>query len=888
MVTTYESYCRERKARIDKERALGRSRATADIVEDLLELKSSDEDNPRNGRARNASNKQPRMRSEWSLSSNSIVSASLSVSTDEDADDANLVQKSIQSYTSQLFSPLYVVKKEEHNIFQENRKPLPRPGQTPKYANLCYKVVDKSDDDQNSPAKDPRSDARPKQLGARRKSLIPPPTRGKLSGIAAKRSLSSSHETPDDCSKAKNLVGGSVSDRKTSSTTIPPMTTRYHPPTTRHDGYARKSDWSLRSFASTDSGQLSLEPLAHSIRPDTLTDQRDTVSINDESTSQERESANSSDGGSEDSSICRMMEAMRLNDEDDTEHDDLTTPAADSDSASFTMDTRHDNNTPSESLATFCGGNESECSGSGPLVSNMIEGTKPECKVDTPPDGIFNEMVLQGITALRDTILTSNYPLSPLFTRAKLPFQAFRDSMLLQAEESIRNEVNHIRSKSPLSLMTYFGDVQVSCRGLPSPIQFDQPRQIDSLDLDPGFLCMRMRCGQEEDKCYSPSRFLALENEQTKLPSLLIDEGETGRRMDELPSLPIDECETGHPLDDTNADDTLPDPADNMLEESTMVPSIHVTETEEPLTSLDEDEDEANVLKDIILDCSSKDRLATGKKFASRLSPTFSYDSHLASLGSYDDVFGDGSCMAKSNRYQSTFAKLSFQTNLMSEMKRYTADELFGENEIVFIPQILSASESERHSDDSNSILRDIHLRAVMEATAHGDNASRIFPTFSSDSLYMASCESDDGLCSELDALETIGDDLRQEIEAAHSVSFLWTSPTGSTPRPKGSFDSTMANFCVIQGVSSSLSAEANAVVVRRKVHFNEQVQEYVFASDVREEHGPGAEKDDTVLDDVIGVFEDLLDELSFACVSISRAMDRTRSCKTIRSSSVW
>jgi hypothetical protein len=143
-------------------------------------------------------------------------------------------------------------------------------------------------------------------------------------------------------------------------------------------------------------------------------------------------------------------------------------------------------------------------------------------------------------------------------------------------------------------------------------------------------------------------------------------------------------------------------------------------------------------------------------------------------------------------------------------------------------------------------------------------------------------------LDSELDALETIGDDLRQEMEAAESaLSFLWSKPSRTNMRTKDSFDSTVANLCAMRRVSSSFSGEAHAATVRR-VHFNEEVQEFLFTSDVREERRQPHEKDVSILDDVIGVFEDLLDELSFACVSVSRAMDRTRTGHPVRRSSVW
>jgi hypothetical protein len=88
-------------------------------------------------------------RASWSLSSNSIQTLSY-VDDDEDI-LAHAPPKMIQSYTSDSFSPVYeLTAADGKNIFQECRRDLPAPGNTPRFGTLSYKTSLDFPDDENS------------------------------------------------------------------------------------------------------------------------------------------------------------------------------------------------------------------------------------------------------------------------------------------------------------------------------------------------------------------------------------------------------------------------------------------------------------------------------------------------------------------------------------------------------------------------------------------------------------------------------------------------------------------------------------------------------------------------------------------------------------------
>jgi hypothetical protein len=163
--TSFENYCRERKAMVDRTRQRSplkngispkREKKKSQHTE-LVEVISCDE------MATAATQPLTPMASHsWSISSNSIIMNSYPGDDQEyptqqegegrhDCNTAELVlhslhespvKKAILSYTSDsagMFSPLYEVTSEHTNVFKSTRKPLPKAGKTPRFGNLAYK-----------------------------------------------------------------------------------------------------------------------------------------------------------------------------------------------------------------------------------------------------------------------------------------------------------------------------------------------------------------------------------------------------------------------------------------------------------------------------------------------------------------------------------------------------------------------------------------------------------------------------------------------------------------------------------------------------------------------------------------------------------------------------
>jgi hypothetical protein len=94
-------------------------------------------------------------------------------------------------------------------------------------------------------------------------------------------------------------------------------------------------------------------------------------------------------------------------------------------------------------------------------------------------------------------------------------------------------------------------------------------------------------------------------------------------------------------------------------------------------------------------------------------------------------------------------------------------------NKFVCSPDLLTAmthpvDRTESADFDEIDLLQDEELKAVLQLTEGGDNASTLFPAFSSDTIF--TCESMDGLNEEMVDLTKFEDTLRKELETADNI----------------------------------------------------------------------------------------------------------------------
>lgn len=191
-------------------------------------------------------------------------------------------------------------------------------------------------------------------------------------------------------------------------------------------------------------------------------------------------------------------------------------------------------------------------------------------------------------------------------------------------------------------------------------------------------------------------------------------------------------------------------------------------------------------------------------------------------------------------------------------------------------------------SESTNALLQDKELLAVMKLTKDGEDASLLFPTFSYDSMYDI-CDSDDGLSGEMDALSNLEGHLRTEMEDAlkldpkllrrlpvispiHTLSSETTTTTSCSEAAGYLTDTTS----VTQETASTREAKSF-----RKVTFNDNVQEYLFISEMCElspsdEQSPSGDQKPRVppgvyeatVDEIISIVDDFLDEIGSVCTS--------------------
>ena len=233
------------------------------------------------------------------------------------------------------------------------------------------------------------------------------------------------------------------------------------------------------------------------------------------------------------------------------------------------------------------------------------------------------------------------------------------------------------------------------------------------------------------------------------------------------------------------------------------------------------------------------------------------------------------------------------------------------DNRMVLDPKALALMSNDDDDtgtmEDKNMVVADRELRAVMKLTNDGEDLTSLFPSFSVESH--CSCDSDDGLNRELGALIDSEASLRKEMEIATSVDRRSpmndsVSDIGSsmsqTPASQISIyssdsstkvissevdagyssDSSMANFAAVNSSASFVVSQETSDV--RKVRFSDSIQEFVFVKDSGDDPKwtttgtfCTAGGEDSFLDEVVGVFEDLLDELTTMCSTASKAIDK-------------
>jgi hypothetical protein len=165
----------------------------------------------------------------------------------------------------------------------------------------------------------------------------------------------------------------------------------------------------------------------------------------------------------------------------------------------------------------------------------------------------------------------------------------------------------------------------------------------------------------------------------------------------------------------------------------------------------------------------------------------------------------------------------------------------------------------------SESLIRDEELRAVMELTNDGSDASILFPVASVDSW--KSLDSYDGLDEELGALVTIESDLRKELEVVHSIPKLQYSSESDCD--------THSSLPADIAPTTSKSEGSHQYV--RRVRFSEQNEEFTYIRDIPVNSDMSSDSYGDLheaLSDFYVVCEDLIDEFTLAC---TRSFDRTR-----------
>jgi hypothetical protein len=816
-VPTYESYCRERKATLDKERSVEQSRSMSEVVDDILEIISTDEDVLKKTRQEASILTSQSSCATWSLSSSAIVTSWPSSSVmDDDEDGFDNLQKSIQSYTSQLFSPLYEVRLDQHNVFQENRQPLPKPGYTPKVRNLCYNLgTDLSYDqaDNYSMQSEYRPIAKNKYASSNevpcttnerihtttdRILLNVSPLEAMTATEVQARDMNGDQKTSGQFSHPSQHLLYDFDDDNIERDNFTPVQTGREADKffnhmsinnftlTNYNFYAR-NDWLLKTYSSVDSGELSLEPLLNAyseefnpiserIIPDKILTS-ETLDLRDESNKKGKSESIPTDFKIQISNevvSTNQFQSLPLEKSEETQTSSSSTEIVE-------FDQKHE-------ISQFN------------FIPQAIENVQ-----------IKNYAFLQQITI--DTPLTPSLlyaidtSLISLQSMISTSFVRFSVSVRLDKKE-IASEGNAQNASLPNILSLTIND------------SFSRSNKSGCSLLDSDTFC-------------TPTSAKAKKNEDNGCSLVCGYSPHKDKKTQE-----------------TSTRDTID----------------HLTIQTKPY------------IDDIVTMADSE------------------------GLGSPSYTIPQVSARSYSSQSDSNAEEIVDNFIRSIGLNGTLGYDIDNEDE-----SMLNLSDSVPTSFDSEQFLKDMALRIESEVTQN--DGSYIEDDTSTSSLFQklslnfisSSCESNDGLDEEICALEMFEADLKHEIAKANNSSFQasLTSPIQAVLSMQSSSCSMTTTFLTERNCLSCQSSDEDLITVatpnRRKVHFNVQVEEFLYLS--YEACGtPDAtaserqKNDETFMDEICNVFDDILDELSYACISISRAMDRTSFLsknKEIRRSSV-
>lgn len=834
---TYESYCRERKATVDKHRFEEHGRPMSEVVDEILEIISTDEDVLRQEARRGASLLTTESSyATWSLSSSAIMTSWPSGSSLDDNDDEDdTVHKSIQSYTSPLFSPLYEVRPDQQNVFQENRQPLPKAGHTPKVTNLCYNLAaDISYDDANEysvPTELPSTSKKFSSVEASSKTqrahnaterilhsvsnlsvLTNPEINKRDTNVDQDKNSSFRHQHLSSDPKVENDEHKTISTSASPGAEIADAHTHNqleHIPLVYDDIYARR-DWVLKSYSSADTGELSLEPLLNAYSEDFDPEER---LIADRQASDDTEERCKS-GIAEESA--------------DTEaaNDIADMPSSKTKSIEEANTSKH------ETKASFLHENVSS--------DNILQLTSMQCSLpNTKLES--KEMMLalsQGITI-------------QAFEKICIQQHAYLQRIALDVP--LTPSLLHAVDKSLMTLQSTIAKSLLDCSVLnrleAKRISMEEQTIHTSNQKDLSIAILDQASMSDNNSCCALDvESFCIQNADYKHPS----------DKEWVSSRPHDHqlCEPSEKeIDSLNLEEAIIGAIDSPIEKSSGNVSPHETidlagSREDPIIISDELESDIAMLLQ-----SSRSSDSNSDDIVDKFLRAIEGDGTLEFDDDHDDE----------NTYSISALPKSF---------------------------------------DSEQFMRDMAVRLEAELTSvvgnhyDDDNFSSVELQQLSLSLPSTSCESNDGLDEEISALDMFGAELKNELAKANDESALipFTSPMHTLQSPQLSTYSMTTTFLSENNALSCMSSEEFFPPPNvRKVHFNEQVEEFLYLAheacgtpDAKE--AERQKMDETFMDEICNVFDEIVDELSMACVSISRAMDRTRylpKSKAIRRSSV-
>ena len=207
--------------------------------------------------------------------------------------------------------------------------------------------------------------------------------------------------------------------------------------------------------------------------------------------------------------------------------------------------------------------------------------------------------------------------------------------------------------------------------------------------------------------------------------------------------------------------------------------------------------------------------------------------------------------------------------------------------------------------DEAVDLFEDEELKAVLRITKDGEEASSLFPSFSSDDMSSVAC-SDDGLGDELGALDNINDELRKELDFADvvingsgstdslQVKARRTGKKGKnsykgTPRqdpigtdPTVSTTDSEASASESSDKLASRTGQQRVRFAEKCVHFADKHEEFIYDGHLpiimeessADERKDGAEPWFGKLEDAYMIFEEMIDDLALSCTAY---VDRSR-----------